>query len=152
MSDHEFNNSDKLPVLSYREFIRTHLPNGSQGYVVEDADIILRVYGSTYNADELGTFMLVEVKARRAAMGTAQNVTFGLIDGILRKGDPKGERYKGYYSIQTDNPDWNDETTNFWVNGKAIKRDDLIKFLSRKLEVRPIDFIKKSSIIRKFFG
>ncbi|HFB06890.1 MAG TPA: hypothetical protein ENJ92_00435 [Chloroflexi bacterium] len=113
--------------LKFRDWLRVHQPEGNKGYVVEDLDLVLRVYGKRYDTDAVGKFILVELKYGNAWIGYAQQKTFGLIDSVLRKGDPTGERYLGYYVVQYDDEDW--ERANFKVNRVALSEDEFLRFL-----------------------
>lgn len=95
-----FRNPDKFQVLPLREYLREELPPGSAGCVVEDLDLLVRHYGMRYGLDATGRFMLIEQKHPGSFIGTAQQMTFGLVHSVLRKGDPDRERYLGYYVLE----------------------------------------------------
>lgn len=135
-----FRNPDKFQILPFREWIRGNLPCGRDGYVVEDLDLVLRVFGKRYMTDGIGRFMFVELKFGDSFIGVAQKKTFGLIHGLLRVADPKGERYLGYFVVQYDNEDW--ELANFKINHQEITQEDFFKFLSfeRPITVDVDDF------------
>ncbi len=70
---------------------------------------------------------MMELKYGRAGLSGGQVKTFGLIDELLRKGDPKQYRYKGYYLVQYDNEDW--DLASFRVNGVPLTTDAFKAFL-----------------------
>lgn len=126
-----FRNPDKFQVLPFREWLRKNKPSGGQGYVVEDLDLVLRVYGSRYNQDAIGAFMLIELKFGSAYIRTAQKRTFGLIHKLLRLADPEAKRYAGYFVIQYDNEDW--DIAGFRINRKKVTRQEFDNFLDFKI-------------------
>jgi len=128
-----FRNDDKFQRLPHRDWLREKQPHGNQGYVVEDLDLVLRVYGDNYEADGKGCFMLCELKFHPHSPGYAQRKTFGLVDELLRAADPDKRRYAGYFLIQYDNEDW--DLSSFWVNGVSMERDEFLKFTSFDLDI-----------------
>jgi hypothetical protein len=103
------------------------MPSGSEGFVTEDLDLVVRLFGAKYNTDATGKFMLIELKHGNAQPAIAQQKTFGLIDSLLRKADPNKQRYLGYFILNYDNEDWN--KANFRVNGKPYTLRQLTRFL-----------------------
>lgn len=94
--------------LPYREFIRQRLPGPSDGFIVEDIDLILRVFGMGYGTDTRGKFRLLEIKSADGRITYGQRETFNLIDMMLRAVDPQRRRYLGYFTIWTEQSDWAD--------------------------------------------
>lgn len=128
MSKPVFRNDDKFQVLKHRDWIRNNKPPGNEGYVVEDLDIVLRIYGTNYDTDSTGKFMLLELKFGRAYIDYAQRRTFGQINYMLRKADPGRVRYMGYFVVQYDNDDW--DKSEFTINRVSVTRDEFVnKFL-----------------------
>jgi hypothetical protein len=127
MSNHKFRNPDKLQVLPFREWIRDVLPSGSKGTVVEDLDLVVRVYGRKHGTDATGKFMLIELKHGNSWIGVAQKKTFGLIDNLLRTADPFGKRYTGYFIIQYSCENWYE--ASFKVNRTPLTKQQFIDFL-----------------------
>jgi len=127
MSSHEFRNPDKLQVLPFRDWIRDHLPGGPDGYVVEDLDLVLRIYGPKFKSDATGKFMLIELKFGHSWIGVAQRKTFGLMHNLLRNADPGCQRYLGYFVLQYDNEDW--DIANFSINRESVTRQRFMEFL-----------------------
>lgn len=134
MSDHVFRNPDKVQRLPYREFIREFGPNGREGFVVEDLDIVLRWFGKRYGEDADGAVRLVEVKHGSKALETAQIKTFGLLDMGLWLG--LGRRYGGFYVIRTD-VEWN-QAQEFRVNKAKLTKDEFLHWLDRDIEIEPL--------------
>lgn len=123
-----FRNPDKLQVLPYREWIRDNLPTGKAGMVVEDLDLVIRVYGHGYGTDEEGKFMLCELKhGLNTQMNHAQIKTFKLVDSILAAGDPNGTRYVGHFLVNYSAEDWDNAV--FAVNNLHLSSDLFKKFL-----------------------
>lgn len=127
MNQPVFKNADIFQVHGFREWIRKNMPSGPQGFVVEDLDLVPRVYGPSYGTDEKGKFALMELKYGRAQPARAQINTFGLIDGLLKNGDPQRKRYRGYHVLNYTNEDW--ARSEFMLNGKPITLDKLARFL-----------------------
>jgi len=141
MSNHTFRNPHLFQQLKFRDWIREKMPNGSQGFVVEDLDLVTRVYGRHYGADDIGKFRLIEIKHKTHRLGCAQEKTFGLMDALARIGDPHRQRYDGYYLIQADSEDW-DECMFFHVNGEPLPRDKFMAWFEfdPSVQVEPYDF------------
>ena len=121
-----FRNPDKFQVLEFREYLREVQPTGPQGYVVEDLDLVLRVYGPNFSSDVTGRFLLAELKYGKAWINHAQKMTFGLVHSLLREADPHMERYLGYYMVQYDNEDWH--VASFRINGIEVGAEDWTRF------------------------
>lgn len=107
-------------------------PNGNEGYVVEDLDLLVRGYGLKFNTDSKGRFMLIELKYYPSDIGYAQKKTFGMVDEMLRAGDKvlngNSPRYLGYFVVQYDNEDWN--LSRFWIDGKEVTKSGFDEFIS----------------------
>jgi len=149
MSDHVFRNKKIMQVLEYREAIRKHFPNGKDGYIAEDLDLVLRKHGNKYNKDAVGCFCLVEIKHGRCdvidgvqdQIGFSKEMTFGLMDRLLKKADPKMERYQGFYVIRTFGaPEWDNPKTIFSVNGEIMDRDAFFSWLNGDSTIDPYQF------------
>ena len=124
-----FRNPSKIQVLPFRDWLRANKPAGQQGYIVEDLDLVLRVYGTNFHTDATGKFIFIELKFRNAWIGTSKIKTFGLLDSLCRAADPDHLRYLGYYIVQYDNEDW--DIANFRINKVNITREEFIdKFLN----------------------
>lgn len=114
------------------------MPSGDKGYVVEDLDLVIRLFGSSYRLDSKGAFALIELKFNQADLEFAQKKTFGLIDEVARLGDPQRKRYLGYFLIQYSNEDWN--KSSFWLNYNPISKEELFIFLEHPEKYDPYDF------------
>jgi len=125
MSDHEFSNKKELDLV--REYTRRHLPGGDEGCVIEDVDLVMRLYGPNYGLGGMGKFALVELKHNDVNIEFAQKRTFGMIDTILRRGDT-GNQYVGYFKVGCEYEDW-EIPQRFWVNGILVSREELLAFL-----------------------
>ena len=127
MTGHTFRNPELFQVLPFREWMRKNLPSGSQGMVIEDLDLVIRVYGTNFGSDAVGKFMLIELKFKKSWIGQAQKRTFGQIDRLLRKADPDAKRYMGYFVVQYDDEDW--DKAQFKVNRKRLPTETFKRFL-----------------------
>jgi len=131
-----FRNPDLFQVLPWREWIRREMPPGSRGWVAEDLDLVVRRFGPN---DPIGRFMFVEIKYAAISLNTAQKWTFGLIDRLLRRADPKGTRYIGYYLMQY--PDKDPEKCNsVTINGQRLCINDFKKWLAFENNIEPMGF------------
>ena len=129
-----FRNPDKVQVLEWREWMRENMPTGREGFVAEDLDLVVRRYGSLEHGSGDGRFMLIEVKQCNATIGYAQKRTFGLIDRLLRLGDPDSKHYIGFYLIN-----WNSD--HVVVNQKEkLDMAELKSFLLGEMELEPYTF------------
>src|SRR4029450_4557735 len=94
-----FRNPHLFQVLPLREYIRLNFPSGPEGFVTEDLDLLVRHFGRKYSQDLFGRFMLIDHKSLGANLGSAQEWTFKLVHSTLRAGDPKRQRYLGYFLL-----------------------------------------------------
>mgnify|MGYP001492292630 CR=1 FL=1 len=133
MNKDNFNNPDKLQLLSFRKWLRNNMPKGRDGFVVEDLDLVIRWFGYNYGFDSVGAFMLIELKFGSAEMDVPQIKLWGLIDSLLRKADPERKRYFGFYLIQYTDDDWN--VSGFRINKQSVTREQFVKFWERKFIV-----------------
>ena len=149
MSEHIFRNPDKFQVLEYREFLRKYQPNGRDGYIVEDLDLVIRTFGYKYQTDNVGKFSLIEIKhggckiinGVRNEIGTSKEMTFGMIDALLNKADPEHKRYQGFYVIRTyGSSKWDNQKTIFAINGKIISRDIFMDWIAGNHKIKPYLF------------
>lgn len=96
-------------MLPYRQVIRDELPGPDDGLVVGDVDLTVRGFGPRYAGDRLGRIRLVEVKCATGQMSFGQRLTFAALDEMLRRGDPKGERYLGFWRVWSEDDSWQDD-------------------------------------------
>ncbi len=129
MSEFNWRPNTHTQLLGFREYIRRHLPGvkGDSGLVVEDIDLLCRVYGSFYEDDQTGRFIMIELKFGNAQLKYGQKSTYKLIVQLLRKADPKKLRFMGFYQLNYSDEDW--EIANFWLNNHSINQDQLHDFL-----------------------
>ena len=133
MTTPEFRNPDKFQRLAFRDYLRKHMPSSSDGYVVEDLDLAIRVYQPSakarfnFQTDDDGKFRLIELKYKNAWITNGQRRLFGLMDRQGASGDPSGKRYLGYFIVQYSAEDW--ERSSFRINGKPIDRETFHRFL-----------------------
>jgi hypothetical protein len=139
----EFRHPELFQLLPWREHLRSkRFPSGADGFVVEDLDVLVRWWGHNFQLDDDGTFALVEMKydatgAGPARLPYAQERTFELLDGVLRRGDPDGTRYRGCYVVQYGPALWPD-CRSFRINGRTVTRAGFDDFFLRRLEVEPL--------------
>ncbi len=123
----EFRNPSSLEGLQrLRDLLRGHsphimpMPNGQQGFVVEDLDLVLRWYGKNFGLDNEGRLRLCEVKYGQTPIAKAQKMTFKLLAAIIGKNHP---RFDGYFIIQTSDDLHNENTTYhiFRIDGVIVK-------------------------------
>ncbi len=70
---------------------------------------------------------------------TAQKMTFGLKDALLRKADPDRRRYVGFYLLALD--DYNPKkATKFTVNGREVSYETLRKWMRFEVSLEPYQF------------
>ena len=113
------------------------MPN--EGYVIEDLDMLIRGFGPRFKAGELGYFREMELKFGSKWLTYGQIKTFGLRDYLMRKGDPQGLHYRGFYVIQYSDDDW--YKAEFKVNRVPVDRETFDKFLLLEdIGVPPLDF------------
>jgi len=136
-SNHRFHHPDLVEQRHERDFIRSHCPNGRDGFIAEDLDLVLRAFGPTYQTDGRGRIRLVEIKFGNASLGPSKRMTFGLIDEGLRKG--LGPRYDGLYVVRTESRTW-EESSSFNVNGTVLDRDEFVAWLNwdASITVKPL--------------
>lgn len=74
-------------------------------------------------------------------IGYAEKMTFGLRDALLRKGDPDGRRYLGFYLVALDNYDPK-QATKLTINGKEVSYETLRKWMRFEVYLKPYQFPK----------
>ena len=112
-----FGNHPLFPKTPLRDWIRKYIPGPKDGYVAEDLDLIFLRFGEaigrTQDAD--GQFILCEWKLTWKLLPYSQQRVFGLIDKILRRGDPAGLYYQVFYYLC-----WNGKADTLYLNNKII--------------------------------
>jgi len=138
-----------------------YFPGGKEGFIAEDLDLVIRKHGGKYSTDAMGRFSLIEVKHGGCSIkdciadeiGFSKEMTFGMIDRLLRKGDPEAKRYEGFFIIRTfKNPEWSKHDTIFNVNSKHVCREDFFKWLNGDLYIKPYTFPFSSYALDNFIG
>jgi hypothetical protein len=110
--------------------------------VVEDVDLLVRWWGPNFQLDDEGAFALVEVKydatgERPARLKPAQARTFGLLDRVLRRGDPDQKRYRGCHLVQYGPAPWG-ECRTFRINGRTVTLAGFDDFFMGRLDMDPL--------------
>ncbi len=112
--------------------MRLNLPNGKQGMVLEDLDLVPLLFGNMLGQKyhEHGKFMLVEMKSWGYSMSYPQKRLFGMMDALLRFADSHGKHYMGCYVVWWDNEENRPAAINMqpcsdaefiqWIEGKEI--------------------------------
>lgn len=90
-----------------RDLMRNEFPTGGQGMVIEDLDMIMRVYGHEFGTDQKGRFAMLEFKLGMREMDDAQRNSFSLIDESVRTGC-NADRYEGFWLINFTTDDRGD--------------------------------------------
>jgi hypothetical protein len=131
-----YSTSSFLSTMMERVYISSLLPKSFEGYVLEDVDLILRMYDPNNNTD-IGKFKLLELKVNSndRRLGKAQEITFGLIDRMLRSSQ-ENNRYEGFFYIRNNNR-FNNKII---VNNYVLTPDEYKMFLLGKLNVEPYRF------------
>ncbi len=160
MTKPKFRNPEHFEINPMRDWIRKNIPSGPRGVVVEDIDLInngnevsdidlaIRWFGPKRNSDRYGKLALIEIKyIKKPRLNRSKVMTFGLLDKLLRKGDPKKKQYKGFYLLVYDNDDW--DNSNFWLNQQPITKQELINFFCGKAQpIPPLKFnLEKGSVL-----
>lgn len=128
-----FRHPELVQVLPWRELLRELLPSGGAGCVVEDLDLIVRLYPPLVEPEaHPGRMALVEIKQHGATLGWAQRRTFGQLDALLRRGDPDGRHYRGFFVLG-----WGTDG-HHTVNGVRVDQPDLMAFFREELEISPL--------------
>jgi hypothetical protein len=137
-----------------REFIRREMVNGAQGFIAEDLDLVLRVYGERFGTDYLGKFRLVELKSYTGTFNASQQKTLGLMDKMLKE-SPESFRYQGFYIVYSETIDWKirkdiEDFDSFeeyeiyekarideqiTVNGWDLTKEQFLKWMKWELEI-----------------
>ena len=132
-----FNTYYFLDEYKVTTWISSILPASKEGYVLENIDLILRIYDKS---DDIGKFKLIEFKHTTnitsnavSRLGRAQELTFGLIDRMLNSSTYK-DRYEGFYLIKVD------PSNNIIVNNVTLTQEEFKAFLLGKLKVEPYRF------------
>lgn len=116
-----------------REYIRREMVDGDKGFIAEDLDLILRVYGDDFQTDYLGKFRMVELKFHEGTFNSSQQKTLGIMDRMLKQ-SPESFRYGGFFMVYTETENWNDLDV-FTVNGWDLTKDQFNRWLEWKLEI-----------------
>jgi hypothetical protein len=127
---------DEADLCPRRQYIRDNCPEGEQGFVAEDVDLLLRYFGPR-GIDPWGKMKLIEFKVANGVFMTAQQRTFGLLDRIL-KTSCEAERYLGFYLVYTETELW-DDLDVFTVNGWDLTKQQFNSWLKNELHIDPID-------------
>ena len=96
-----FRNPDRVQLLPERLWIRHYMPTPQEGFVAEDGDLIIDLFGplikQPYSAN--GRLLLIQIKYGATPMGYAQKRVYELMHTLMRKGDPQRRYYRGCYLI-----------------------------------------------------
>ncbi len=118
---HFFGHASEYGLLPWREWMRTNLPKGSEGFAVEDLDAIVTIFGRL--SPDLEKFMLVEFKQWGTQLDYSQLKTLRLLNYLLRRGDPKRVQYRGVYVVE-----WPRDDSDFVrVNYRQVLRFDQLQ-------------------------
>ncbi len=137
MTKHVFRNPDLYQELPWRKWSRGEYEKMPfpqiDGVSVEDIDLVVTLFGGIVNRHRSsdGKFKIIEVKQGHAEMEYGQRRMYALMDKVLKKGDPDGQWYKGFYRMQWTPPECR-------VNNIRLSMDQLVDFYLDKLEIAPL--------------
>ena len=136
---HVFHHPDKTPVLAYREWCRKHLPSSSEGVVIDDVDMTVRLWGPSFQTGPFGKIRFFEIKHGNAWPGIGQMLTFKGIDEIMRRGDPEGLTYGGFFIVRHWTEDWSGD--RFEINSRfSLDVPSFKAFLLGEKDIPGYDF------------
>ena len=125
--------SKDLKNLPERQWNRDNMPEGKEGFIVEDIDMVIVNYDTEIKGDS-GTILLIEKKNPLEPFNYAQKNLFSIINALLRKSDPDRKKYRGFYLVR-----WYDNyvTVNEKVRLSRIggKHSEYGKWLSGEFEI-----------------
>lgn len=138
MNKPHFRNPDLYERLPWRNWLRNELegipfPQQPSHINVQDIDMVTTIYGDCIGRHlyEDGIVRLFEIKQLHGQMGYGQMRLLSILDRLLRRGDPDGENYGGFYFLH-----WQPPTCR--LNGHKLSMDDLAKFMLGQLEIAPV--------------
>ena len=138
--------SKTLQILPEREWIRENISCEKGGFVVEDLDMIVKIYNPEIPRDS-GKFRLIEKKNPGERFGYAQISLFKTMDHLLTKSDPDRKCYQGFYLIIWNYKDDNHVKVNNDVLSKiGGQESEYGQWLLGKLYVKPWtqqDFLRR---------
>lgn len=119
--------------------IRNSCPAGRDGYVANDVDFVIRLFGPNYNTDADGKFMLTEFKHYPSGLTVSQKKLFTMMDRALRAGDCQdfGCQYMGFYLVQFEVDCWVDcgKEHKYWLNGLEMDLATMMEWMCGNLVV-----------------
>lgn len=136
----DFRCDEQFAEQQWRKWIRKYCDTSGK-LVVLDFDLILRVHDMN-GRDSIGSIKLIEMKLRGTSLTGGQRYTFGLLNFLLGLvPEPERQRFEGFFLIEVSTYNWMDESCRWWINGKELEKEELIKFIQgEKIEgVIPID-------------
>lgn len=133
MSDERWRGPD-AQRLSYRDFMRDHMPSGRDGLVIVDLDLVTRHHGALFSTDRAGILTCMEFKHDGYDMTWGQKWTFGPIDAALRT--QMADRYRGFYLVQYEDEPF--EVTS--INYRPSDNDEFLKWMRLEVELAPYVF------------
>lgn len=116
-----------------REYIRQNCPKGSDGFVAEDLDLVVRHFGPHFNQDAKGKLRLIECKVGVGEFSASKRMTFGLLDEMCRSSNMR-DRYEGFFLVYSEKESWAD-VSHINVNGFALTHEQFGQWMNRKLRV-----------------
>lgn len=96
--EHYYADETKEGILPWREWIRRNLPQGPEGFSFEDIDGVVFLHGVL--SPVVPKFMLLEFKLLGTKLDKSQFLGFQQIDRLLRRADPRGREYFGFYIVE----------------------------------------------------
>ncbi len=96
--------------------------------------MVTTIYGDCIGRHlyEDGIIRLFEIKQLNGKMSYGQMRLLSILDRLLRRGDPNGEFYGGFYFLH-----W-EPSENCKLNGHKLSMNELAQFMLGQLEIEPV--------------
>ena len=131
-------NPDIVQELPWRKWLRNGFESMPfplvRGLNVQDVDLAVVRYGELADRHlyDDGILRLFEIKQLNGQMTQGQMRLFSMMDRMLRKGDPEGVNYGGFYFLHWEPP------SRCKLNGQRMTMDELAQFMLGQLEIEPV--------------
>jgi len=139
MKEHRFRNPHLYYEQPWRKWFRNELkgipfPQQPSDLNVQDIDLATVIFGDCLNRTWIidGLLRIFEIKQLWGNMKYGQMRLLSIMDRLLRKGDPDGVNYGGFFFLH-----W-EPSENCRLNGHKLSMDDLAKFMLGQLEIAPV--------------
>lgn len=123
-----------------RELLRGNgyqpMPSGSEGFVVQDLDLVLAWHGQRFGLDRPGRVRLTEMRRWGKRLDGSKVWTFGLLDTMLRQSPWADARYDGFYVVEHSD-DRFDRSTRYRVEGAELDSDEFLSWVESPVSPIP---------------